>query len=654
MYSFAVSANKRVVTVKKLLFAERRDIMNVAMVVFGIKSILRIGHASAKLYANYSRDKAVFLPNLIDLAQTRDGQVIVYLRDNIDEVRDIPEFKACINDAGEFATTDRKVIDAAYHAMMKRKSLSSMSDYDESAPMDERKVEMENKAELEAAACMIVQWGADEEPPSAFIRLALTLADIGLEYVSANPSILGIGGSGEQLVCSFAEKMATMIPEDMDSFGAKANIWDRVLGIFLRAGLSTLTESSTLVFDDKKVADLLEGVAKPIVEALPDSIEKQANYREVVDVIAGPVATAAFRLLAENTESYLGGRFSNEKALGVVTQELFKQISQISGEHNIVEVFTKQGLVQIYKAELKVAIDYPELFIGDGTDVHSEVFKDLLKGGAQVLINLDKERLKGAVGASLMALVVETLGENTATLLRLKGTEFWDKVAIKTIEQVAGSLSDALNQATTAGGKVNGALQSFADGQLIELVRIVIQQAAKTPGMLGVDKVELQSIIAGVASAMASDDNLLLSPDEWVVIAGVVAREAAANPGRLFGLDANDPEQALAVTAIKTVLATAASSWHGGRGQGILLFGETLLVIVESLLKALAGNIEGISSGNMAPVDGFLNKLMDMASQNPNKFGSQGFLNVFQALIGEVIAKGQLPDDEKIREILEA
>jgi len=40
-------------------------------------------------------------------------------------------------------------------------------------------------------------------------------------------------------------------------------------------------------------------VTKPIVEALPKSIEEQIRYRDLVDALAGPSAEAAFRLLAE-------------------------------------------------------------------------------------------------------------------------------------------------------------------------------------------------------------------------------------------------------------------------------------------------------------------------------------------------------------------
>jgi hypothetical protein len=79
--------------------------------------------------------------------------------------------------------------------------------------------------------------------------------------------------------------------------------------------------------------------------------------------------------------------------------------------------------------------------------------------------------------------------------------------------------------------------------------------------MLGVRRSEVQSIIAGMAEAMAADDNLLLSADEWIKIAGVAAQRAASNPGRLFGLSTENRGGALAVTVIKAVLEVAGDTW---------------------------------------------------------------------------------------------
>ena len=83
---------------------------------------------------------------------------------------------------------------------------------------------------------------------------------------------------------------------------------------------------------------------------------------------------------------------------------------------------------------------------------------------------------------------------------------------------------------------------------------MVLAQVAQTPGMLGIQRTEVQSIIVGMAEAMAVDDNLLLSADEWTTIVGIAAQKAAANPGRLFGLSVDDQGSALAVKVIKSVL----------------------------------------------------------------------------------------------------
>ena len=157
-----------------------------------------------------------------------------------------------------------------------------------------------------------------------------------------------------------------------------------------------------------------------------------------------------------------------------------------------------------------------------------------------------------------------------------------------------------------------------------------------------------------MTDAMAADDNLLLSADEWIKIAGVAAQKAASNPGRLFGLSVDGQDGALAVTVIKSVLGVAGIKWtKDGRSDRPLLFGETLKEAIESVIEALAGNVTAIAK-QPDLVDQFLNNLLDKASADPDKFGSEGLLKVFRALIGNVLASGTLPTDQKIDKALSA
>ena len=215
------------------------------------------------------------------------------------------------------------------------------------------------------------------------------------------------------------------------------------------------------------------------------------------------------------------------------------------------------------------------------------------------------------------------------------------------IKQVTKGLADTLND-VDADGLPKGALKSFSNRQLLELGRVILTQIVQTPGMVGIKRFEVQAIVAGMAETIVADDNLLLSANEWIEIAGVAARKAASNPGRLFGLSADDPGEALAVTVIKTVLRVAGNAWTaGGREEHPLLFGETLQAVLGTVIEALAANVSALAAKPNL-VDQFLQILLKAASANPEKFGSEGFLKVFRLLIRDVLASGTVPKNQDI------
>lgn len=610
--------------------------MDPQLVVFGIKAVLRAAQAGADLYAEHARDRNIFLPDL-DLPEgTRPVQLQRFLTDNPRLITSVPELV-------DIWDKDRKAlkinltgeqIDAAYMKMLQHKASIALKKEGKDTHDAER------EAEMLAGGRMVEQWREERKPPSAGVRMALTLTDIGLEFVSSNPSILGIGSRGEKLIGAFAYNMTALIPDDLAAFGAKANFADRVLGIFLRAGLGTIASNAAIVFRDEDIAKLIAGVTKPIVDELPDSLVQQIAYRDLVDALAGPSAEAAFHLLAENTETYFGKDFANDKALGAVTSALFKEIKETSQGSTIVDVFSEQGAIRLYQAGLGVAVERPNLFIGDDEKPRTQLFQDLLKGAAATL--QANPRFNGPLGASLAAMVVEAVGRNAPALLKLNPKESWEKVAVTALDQLTASLAESLKSP-------EGAIAAFSDDQLLELGRVVLSQVAQTPGMLGIKRSEVKAIVAGMAKAMAKDDNLLLSSDEWINIAGIAAQKAAANPGRLFGLSAaDDPGEALAVSVITSVLKVAGDTWTAdGRADRPLLFGATLKSALASVIEALAGNVEGVAS-NPQIVSQFLQKLLADASANPNRFGSEGLLHVFRTLIEKVLASGTLPTDDEI------
>ena len=613
--------------------------MSTHLVVFGIQAVLRAAQAGADLYKEHARDRQVFLPNLELPPGSRSVQLQKFLSANADLATMDPVLAKIWNAENRSLTTSRRDrVDEAYSVMLRHEAKVTL--------VQEGRGEhaAEHDAEMLAAGRMVEQWRDERKPPSALVRMALTLTDIGLEYVSSDPSILGVGSRGEKLIVAFAKKMSDLIPDEVDAFGPRTDFADRVLGIFLRAGLGTLSSNSSIVFRDEDVARLMEGVTKPIVDALPENIADQVRYRDLIDALAGPSAVAAFELLADNTESYLGKRFADDRALGAVTTALFREIQSVADAKTIVDVFSEQGLIRLYQAGLGVAVDRPELFIDEDGSPKSDLYRELLRGAASTL--QAHPRFEGPVGASLAAMVVTAVGNSAPALLKLDPDQPWEKVAVTLIEQLSVSLS--------AGLQSGGALAAFDDEQLLELGRLVLVQVADTPGMLGVNRTEVQAIVAGIAEVMAKDDNLLLSADEWLAIAALVAERAAANPGRLFGVSLESGEEALAVGVMKSILAVATSSWTAvGRSDRSVLFGATLEAAMEAALDALAGPVSGLAQ-NTDVLGEFVQRLLDAVAADPDKFGSEGFLKVLRALINEVFASGALPTLQAIDNALEA
>ncbi|WP_321491919.1 hypothetical protein [uncultured Desulfobacter sp.] len=368
--------------------------------------------------------------------------------------------------------------------------------------------------------------------------------------------------------------------------------------------------------------------------------------------MAGPAAESAFKMLAENTETYLGKDFSDDTALGAVTSALFDEIKTTSQGGSIADTFSKQGVIRLYQAGLGLAVKQPELFAGSDESTKSKLFAKLLSGAAELFRKYPQ--LKEPVCAELTAMVIEAVGETAPALMKLNPDNLWENTVKNVLAPMTAGLAAALEN-KEENDSLKGALVFFKKTQLTELGRIVLKQAALTPGMMGSKVPEIEFIISGIAEAMAADDNLLLSADQWLQIAGVAVQKAAANPGRLFNLSKEDNEKsALAVDLLSSILRVAGETWtSGGRVEGILLFGETLKLALKEALNALAGNVDAVLK-KPELMEAFINQVLAAAKAHPEKMGSQGVLTVFKAFIGTVLGKGDLPGQEKIIDSLSA
>jgi hypothetical protein len=281
---------------------------------------------------------------------------------------------------------------------------------------------------------------------------------------------------------------------------------------------------------------------------------------------------------------------------------------------------------------------HPELFLGKAKKGTDKVANALLSSVAETLQGAEVP-FNGDIGLNLAVATLESLKANAPILF--DESDAWEQVASGMLQQVVGGLSVWIDEKAWKEGKI-----PFSTDQLVELGRIFLIQAGKTPGMLVGNRTEVKAIVAGVAKAMAADNHLLLTQDNWLKIAAVAAEEAAANPGRLFGLKEDAAVEAIGTEIIGALLQTASESFKtvGRDGQGVL-FGDTLTEAIVVTLRSTGGNIAKVASPEgQAALKKLSKNLNQVVDGSPKEFGSKEWLRLYRSLIGGVLKTGKFED----------
>jgi hypothetical protein len=360
-------------------------------------------------------------------------------------------------------------------------------------------------------------------------------------------------------------------------------------------------------------------------------------------------------------------------------------------------LFTDQGLVGLLTATLDVAAKRPELFIQSDNQNpdRAKLVKDVVASLATAIKGqvaqlpasktLDPKRVAGALAAA----AIEAVGRN-ATVLTANTGQQWQDIATSLVQRVLGGLGTALRDPD------GQALQKlFSEEQIIELARTVIRDAAATPGLINADarvqaivqilgkvvagdknsvltggnvatiasallselvgspalfngvRPEITVVVQAVAAAMAKDNNRLLAGEDWVEILKVAAAEASANPARLFGLNNNDANQALAASIIGLVLKNVPAIAAGGGGAAILK-GDVLRDATTIVITNLSGRPE-IAKKYLPLFDAALKRSMDFVAANPGRYGSKELLQLVRVISDNIVA-GKL--DAKLAAVL--
>jgi len=592
--------------------------MDPTLILFGIQAVIRLGKIGKDASEQYIRDAEALFPDIRKPEFNRRGYVNGFFGNANYEhfVRGVDApFKEFWGSNG--VKNELNSIDTLFAAAVRIKS-------EEGIDMNKWLAD----SQVIAGATLIQQWDPIKPAPmSPFARVVLAAGDIALEYLAINPGLLGVDGNGQKLIGAFAKNLGNLLPDD-GNFGNNHKFGERLLGTFLRAGLETINSNPSWVVSEEHVQKLISASVQPIVEALPVNITEQIKYREVTDALIGPAASAAMQTLANHPDAFFGDDFRAETAIGALTQALLGQAAK-TGLNN---QFTKDGLLDLYKAALGVAAEKPHLFLKDNGDPQDHLAKDLIANFASALMQ-SPPPFNGSVGVQLAAAALEAVSANAHRFARR------DKPWEQTASDLVGTVTEQLSKAFKDNKGIENA---FSKAHLIELGRIMFNHIGSTPEMIVGPEDALAQLVGTVAQAMAKDDKLLLDSGDWLEIAKVAAQEAAANPARLFKLDPNNPNQTLAARIIKAVLTSAGVIFdqEGLKGKTVL-FGKTLREAIIIVLGATSRN-PGAAEKNLLSIELLIAGLNELVAKNSDKFGDKEWLHLFRVLLTSVLEGREL------------
>lgn len=597
--------------------------MDILLLSAGVKAMLRAAQTGIDLSVERKIDKAIFLPSIRLPKSTPLQQVSEFLNqeENIPCRAQSPFSAGWHEPSLSWTFTDAPNSQACIAKMLELQSAEQLMD----SPSEQK--------DMLIGGRMIEQWRNDNQPPTAWSRMALTLVDISVEFIAAYPSVMGVDSKGEKLVISFATKLESLIPNDVEDMGKRHDFENRVLGVFVRSSLAVLAENTKVLIDDEQVAAIVSGVINPIVVQMEGKdLSDVIQYRELVNTLIGPSSVAIMRLVAENTEAYLGDNFVNDKALGIVTKAFLNAATETTKNKNIAAVFSKQGLSALLVAGLDVAIKQPEVFFDEGENIdNTAAMQSLLSNVASSLSASASNSLDRKLSTAIAIDVINAVGKHASVLFKLDASKPWDKLAATLIQDFSNEISASLLD----GGRIN----LFNSEQKQRLSNIILTQISQSPSMLSIhDETALKVLQASIA-IIQQDDNFMLSNEEWLAFTDMLSQAAITDFERLFNKTIPIAgEQKALLSAIIMPLVQRISQFNSDSAD-IAWQADKVMHLVTTTVDGLKGNISGLlNQPNI--VNEVLDDLLQKTASDPDTWGSDAIKEYLTHAIKSAITKG--------------
>jgi hypothetical protein len=437
-------------------------------------------------------------------------------------------------------------------------------------------------------------WTGHGSAKTRYARLVITLADTLFDVVAANPQVLGLDKKGERIVAALATNLSDVIGNDDDiAQGQFENFGERAFRIFLESTLETAVEQPDLIDDQPHVAALLKAVLEPLHEEV-----KQNRTREWValdrlkELLRGPVAHAALRIMQEHKDEFLKGEFADDEILGAVTRTIIGQLVATDG-FNIETVFSRSGVLLVYRAALRTATERPELFI-NGQGGPTDRARAFLSGVARVLEGAPYPyRAQDGLAAQIAVVALDVAQTYVAhRFVEATGDSDWSKAGMDAAEEVVATILEGLKAGLIDPDRTANPMgRIFTRSQAVEILQILAHHIMERPAMITGPRgsAHTRTMVTAFAQMISADETGLLRAQDWRRLLSRFLTLCAENPAALIRVDpAAGPHEHVSVALVRTLLQHAAADLSSGRPR---LFGARLASMIDATLTAVATNV---------------------------------------------------------------
>ena len=488
-----------------------------------------------------------------------------------------------------------------------------------------------------------------KNPPPFDGQLGIGLSVTALNTLKANaPALIDFDSNWEPVVEKLVDQVVTGLKEGFqtpDGHPIQSALTAVKLGELAKVFVTQAARKPSMISgDNQRLKRLVKGIAGGIRQDEAHLLSAE-DWLEIA-------SDAALNTIADDPVYFLGADFRTDRAGGALMQAFLIT----TAEQKLKELLSKKSLLALYHSVLGVAADQPELFLGPVSAGHDEKNAAALAAGKELFTSVARTLrnnpppFNGDLGTELIITALETVNRHLPALISFERN--WDQLFEGIIGQIMAGLIEGFQ--IPSGNRIDSVLSKK---QLVDLLRVFTEQAAMNPNWIAGRNQDLQRVVKAVASAMTAADNLLLSRDDWLAIARITTMEAAVNPGRLFGLDLNNQDRALAGDLLKLLLSVASEiNRQPDLKNASVLCGPTLRQGINILIRAASGNPRNVQR-NLALIKQYAMIISQFVALNPAQFGSNEWLKLFQkflphAMAGEAIDKvipgGTLPVDKAL------